>query len=97
MARIVTAAFVLNLPEGLRPFSVGEKLEGANADHWYAKEFSEEIPEAAKAETAAEKKARIKAEEAAKAEAEAAEKSEAEAKAKADAESAAKAAEAAGQ
>ena len=73
MTRIVTTAFTLNLPEGQTKFEVGAKLEGANAEHWYAQAHSKEVAEeAAKAETAAEKKARIKAEEAAKAEAEAA-------------------------
>ena len=63
MARIVTKPFSLNLPGAdIKQFAVGEKLEGAEAEHWYAKAHSDEISEEAKAETAAEKKAREKAE-----------------------------------
>ena len=46
MTRIVTTAFTLNLPEGQKPFVVGAKLEGADAEHWYSQAHSEELDEA---------------------------------------------------
>ena len=46
MTRIVTKAFTLNLPEGQKPFVVGAKLEGADAEHWYSLAHSEELDEA---------------------------------------------------
>jgi hypothetical protein len=85
MTRIVTKAFTLNLPEGQKPFVVGDKLEGTDADHWYSQSFSDELV-VEKAETAAEKRAREKAEKAA------AEAAAAQAQAEADAAAAAAAA-----
>lgn len=46
MKRIVTKAFTLNRPEGLTAFSVGDDLNGADADHWYAQAHSKEVDEA---------------------------------------------------
>lgn len=30
-------AFKLNTPEGIKQYNVGDKIEGAAADHWYSK------------------------------------------------------------
>lgn len=56
MARIVTKAFVLTLPNGEKQqFAAGEQVTDKQAEHWYVAAHTEELQAPAKAPAAAKK------------------------------------------